>query len=232
MMCRIMQIEENVMPRWITACERHCPWWNIATSNAWVSWVPSMKLYTVKRHFKSELSCEKKAMNSPKTGNKNEHTYTFKGCPSSRSRTCTRKPAPCSKYGVDTWSMASFRYLYRQVMWVMASWTGTFWCHTVSLKPRNHNGVQFVMYITIKPHHPPIMGIQSLMGTSNSHLKCCNPNHLVTSLRMQLPLMQSEAPPLRWCDHGRVGLAGFLCRHSSRGSGHATFFVYIFLQGL
>ena len=24
MMCRIMQIEENVMPRWITACERHC----------------------------------------------------------------------------------------------------------------------------------------------------------------------------------------------------------------
>lgn len=88
------------------------------------------------------------------------------------------------------------------------------------------------MYITIKPHHPPMMGIQSLMGTSNSHLKCCNPNHLVTSPRIQLPLMQSEAPPLRWCGHGRVGLAGFLCRHSSRGSGHATFFVYIFLQGL
>ena len=43
---------------------------------------------------------------------------------------------------------------------------------------------------------------------------------------------QSEAPLLRWCDHGRVGLGGFLCRHSSRGSGHATPFVYIFLQGL
>ena len=43
---------------------------------------------------------------------------------------------------------------------------------------------------------------------------------------------QSEAPLLRWCDHGQVGLGGFLCRHSSRGSGHATPFVYIFLQGL
>lgn len=32
-----------------------------------------------------------------------KHTYTFKDCPSSRSRTCTRKPAPCLKYGVETW---------------------------------------------------------------------------------------------------------------------------------
>ena len=86
--------------------------------------------------------------------------------------------------------------------------------------------VQFVMCITIAPHHPPIMGIQSLMRTSNLLFKC--------AIRITWwPAYEYSWLSVKSRNRDDVNeLSEFSCRHSFRGSGHTTFFVYIFSQGL